>query len=52
MKNGAALSIIYIIVEFNGSVCFADSGVEHMSCCMCKQADLSRILFWRSSDAL
>lgn len=53
MKNGAAFSIIYCwILECNVSVCFADSGVEPMSCCMCKQADLSRILFWRSSDAL
>lgn len=39
MKNVAAFSIIYIIVEFNVGVCFADSGVEPMSCCMCKQAD-------------
>lgn len=28
MKNDAEFSIIYIIVEFNMSVCFADSGVE------------------------
>lgn len=27
MKNGAAFFIIYIIIEFDLGVCFADSGV-------------------------